>query len=107
VNIQQAEKQDKTVHSKAGGKMMVRGVNRKIIEINNVEGGYFEKVLFFVKDDKRSSPDDLLEGQASKYVAEGCALKYRTRPNLTTILSLCVKILTVAGVGFSAAVLFQ
>lgn len=86
---------------------MVRGVNRKIIEINNVEGGYFEKVLFFVKDDKGSSPDDLLEGQASRYVAEGCALKYRMRPGLTEILSLCVKILTVAGFGFSAAILFH
>ena len=107
VNIRQAEKQDNTVNSKAGGKIMVRGVNRKIIEINNVEGGYFEKVLFFVKDDKRSSPDDLLEGQASKYIAEGCTLKYRTRLSLTAILSLCVKILTVAGFGFSAAVLFH
>ena len=107
VNIRQPGKQDNTVKSKAGGKMMVRGVNRKIIEITNVEGGYFEKVLFFVKDDKRSSPDDLLEGQASKYIAEGCALKYRRKLSLTAILSLCVKILTVAGFGFSAAILFH
>ena len=49
---------------------MLRGVNKKIIEINNVDGGYFEKILFFVSDDRRSEPDSVLENQAQKYANE-------------------------------------
>ena len=58
---------------------MLRGVNKKIIEINNVDGGYFEKILFFVNDDRRSEPDSVLENQAEKYANDSCALKYRRR----------------------------
>ena len=54
---------------------MLRGVNKKIIEINNVDGGYFEKILFFVSDDRRSEPDSVLENQAQKYANDSCALK--------------------------------
>jgi len=58
---------------------MLRGVNKKIIEINDVEGGYFEKVLLFVSDERRSEPDSVLESQAEKYVSDSCALKYRRK----------------------------
>ena len=56
---------------------MLRGVNKKIIEINNVEGGYFDRVLFFVNEEKRSEPDSVLNNQAEKYVSDSCALKYK------------------------------
>jgi len=56
---------------------MLRGVNKKIIEINNVEGGYFEKILFFVNDEKRSEPDSVLSRQAEKYVSDSCSLQYK------------------------------
>ncbi len=46
VNIRQAEKQDNTVNSRREGKIMVRGVNEKIIEINNVEADILKKCCF-------------------------------------------------------------
>ena len=52
---------------------MLRGVNKKIIEINNVDGGYFEKILFFVSDDRKSEPDSVLENQAERYANDSCA----------------------------------
>ena len=47
---------------------MLRGVNKKIIEINNVDGGYFEKILFFVSDDRRSEPDSAALGHQAVVV---------------------------------------
>ena len=56
---------------------MLRGVNKKIIEINTVEGGYFDRVLFFVNEERKSEPDSVLSSQAEKYVSESCSLKYK------------------------------
>jgi hypothetical protein len=42
VNIQQAEKQDNTVHSKAGGKMMVRDEVKEGIWVDGDFNGTFE-----------------------------------------------------------------
>ena len=73
---------------------MLRGVNKKIIEINNVDGGYFEKILFFVSDDRRSEPDSVLENQAQKYANEplgtstcGCSSLSTSRPRRTLLSS--------------------
>lgn len=84
---------------------MLRGVNKKIIEISNVEGGYFEKVLFFVNDDSRLEPDSVLESQAEKYVSDSCALKYRrrffSRDNAKFLLKMAIS----AGFGVAVGIL--
>lgn len=79
--------------------IMLRGVNKKIIEINNVEGGYFEKILFFVSDERRSEPDSVLESQAEKYVSDPCALKYRRRILTWDNAKLFIKMALSAGAG--------
>ncbi len=84
---------------------MVRGVNRKIIEINNVEGGYFEKILFFVSDERRSESDDVLKDKAEHYITDVCSLRYRRRFS-PAVFRIVVRMLTAAGAGFAAAMFF-
>ncbi len=84
---------------------MLRGVNKKIIEINNVEGGYFDRVLFFVNEEKRSEPDSVLSHQAEKYVSDSCALKYKKsffcRENTKIFLKMAIS----AGAGLAVGIL--
>ena len=47
---------------------MLRGVNRRIIEVNDTGSEYFEKALFFVKGDTGITPDTL-EKEAHKVMA--------------------------------------
>lgn len=47
---------------------MLRGINRSIIEINETENKYFEKILIFVKPEFGALPDDRLRKEATKLV---------------------------------------
>lgn len=84
---------------------MLRGVNKKIIEINNVEGGYFDKVLFFVNDEKRSEPDSVLSNQAEKYVSDSCSLKYKKNFFSGETLKILLKMAISGGIGVAVGTL--
>ena len=84
---------------------MLRGVNKKIIEINNVEGGYFDKVLFFVNDEKRSEPDSVLSNQAEKYVSDSCSLKYKKSFFGGETLKILLKMAISGGIGVAVGTL--
>ncbi len=84
---------------------MLRGVNKKIIEINNVEGGYFEKILFFVNEDKRSEPDSVLSNQAEKYVSDSCTLKYKKSFFCGETAKIVLKMAISGGIGFAVGTL--
>ena len=84
---------------------MLRGVIKKIIEINNVEGGYFERVLFFVNDDKKSEPDSVLSSQAEKYVSDSCALKYKKSFFGSETSKILLKMAISGGIGFAVGTL--
>ena len=47
---------------------MLRGTNRSIIEINETENKYFEKILIFVKPEVGSFPHERLTREANKMV---------------------------------------
>lgn len=47
---------------------MVKGVNRKIIEINNTGNRYFEKALLFVNPGKSDFSQKRLEQEAKEYI---------------------------------------
>ncbi len=83
---------------------MLRGVNKRIIEINDVEGGYFDKILFFVKDERRLEPDSLLENKAEQYVADSCTLKYRHRFLSAETLKFALKMGISAGIGLAIGI---
>ena len=84
---------------------MLRGVNKKIIEINNVEGGYFDKILFFVNEEKRSEPDSVLSNQAEKYVSDSCALKYKKSYLSGETAKILLKMAISAGGGLAVGIL--
>ena len=84
---------------------MIRGVNKKIIEINNVEGGYFDRVLFFVKEEKRSEPDSVLNNQAEKYISDSCSLKYKKSFFSGETAKILLKMAISAGAGLTVGIL--
>ena len=84
---------------------MLRGVNKKIIEINNVEGGYFDKVLFFVNEERRSEPDSVLSRQAEKYVSEKELLKYKKSFSCGETSKVLLKMAISAGIGLAVGIL--
>lgn len=47
---------------------MLKGVNRRIIEINNTESKYFEKAIVFVKPNFNDLDKSVLEREADGYV---------------------------------------
>ncbi len=46
---------------------MLRGVNKRIIEVNDTDSDYFEKALFFVKDDTEFD-NKVLENEAKRII---------------------------------------
>ncbi len=46
---------------------MLRGVNKRIIEVNDTDSDYFEKALFFVKDDTEFD-NKILENEAKRII---------------------------------------
>ena len=84
---------------------MLRGVNKRIIEINNIEGGYFEKVLFFVNDDKKAESDSVLNRQAEKYVSDSCPIKYKKCFWGGETAKILLKMAISAGAGFAVGIL--
>ena len=56
---------------------MLRGVNKRIIEVNDTDSDYFEKALFFVKDDT-DFDNKLLENEAKKIIHSYFEPKPRT-----------------------------
>lgn len=49
---------------------MVKGVNRRIVEIKNTNSEYFEKCILYVREDIKSMPFDFLTSQAYTFTAD-------------------------------------
>ena len=47
---------------------MIRGINRKVIEIKNCDSAYFERAFLIVKSEKTNAGDDLLNFNAELFV---------------------------------------
>lgn len=57
---------------------MVKGVNKKIIEVNNPDSIYFEKAVFYLKPEVRTLPDEIIRREIDKYITDtGVHKKYR------------------------------
>lgn len=48
---------------------MLRGINRSIIEINETENRYFERVLIFVRPEFGNFPENHLKKEAAKLIS--------------------------------------
>ena len=47
---------------------MIKGVNKRIIEINNPDSLYFEKAIFYLKPNVRELPTAVAESEVRKYM---------------------------------------
>lgn len=47
---------------------MIKGVNKKIIEINNPESPYFDKVVLYIKPTKEVHTRNELSGEVDRYL---------------------------------------
>lgn len=48
---------------------MLKGVNKRIIEISNIENEYFYKALLFVNSDAIDKSDKKLQAEANNYIS--------------------------------------
>lgn len=48
---------------------MIKGVNRKIIEVNNTDSIYFEKAVFWLRPEVRELPAEISRAEAEKYIS--------------------------------------
>ncbi len=53
---------------------MVRGVNKKVVEVVDMEHEYFERAILFVKEQQNDREDPVLRQEAGRYIKE---LHYR------------------------------
>lgn len=86
---------------------MVRGINRKVIEIADSDSAYFERVLFFLKDSDeiRRENVDTIKARAEEYLLSRCGLEYR-KSRVKSVLFRCAALLSAAVAGGVAAFLF-
>lgn len=47
---------------------MIKGVNRKIIEVNSTDSIYFEKAIFYLRPEVRELPAEVSRAEAEKYI---------------------------------------
>lgn len=49
---------------------MIKGVNRRVIEINSTESDYFEKAVLYLRPNSDELPPKLLSDEANAYISE-------------------------------------
>ncbi len=78
---------------------MLRGTNKRAIEVINTENDYFERIIFIVKNEKRNTPEPELRRQAHSYMTLNGPRIRRAVLVRSTILSTVLKILVIAAAG--------
>lgn len=82
---------------------MIKGVTKKIIEINNPDSIYFEKAVFYLRSNVRELPQEVSRTEAQRYIAK-LGLEYNQKRRKSPI---CGKIvLSAVSIIFTAALIF-
>ena len=71
---------------------MIKGVNRRIVEITSTEHEYFEKAVLYVKADKSNLPSEKITEEAREYLGRIVPVKktYLSTGNKLLIAMLAV-----------------
>lgn len=72
---------------------MIKGVNRRIVEISGMKNDYFEKAVLYIRPEKSSEPIGRLELEARSTVAE---LSPNKTPKAHIITDLTLRLLAVS-----------
>lgn len=86
--------------------MVLRGTNKKIIEIISTNSDYFEKVIFFVKNDKDVVNEHFLKKKAMDYTKQYETvdiLNPKKDKKKTNLIYSLAKYAGVAGIGATIA----
>ncbi len=59
---------------------MIKGVNRRVVEITSTDSDYFEKAVLYVRSDKSEVPAVRLEAEAREYIRSLVPEKPRSVP---------------------------
>ncbi len=76
---------------------MIKGVNRKIIEVNRTDSIYFEKAVFYLRPEVRELPMEVSRAEAEKYISQIIPeLRRRKRFSVKMIIPFAVIAIAVA-----------
>lgn len=78
---------------------MIKGVNKKIIEINNPESIYFEKAVFYLRPEVMELPQQVAEEEIERYISRlGISSQKRKSKNHYLIITLSILIMFFLGI---------
>ncbi len=84
---------------------MLRGTNKRAIEVVNTESDYFERIIFIVNHEKRNTPEPELRRQAHTYMTANGPRIRRALLLRSTILAGVLKIMAAAAAGATISAL--
>ena len=85
---------------------MIKGVNRQIVEVNETECDYFERIIFIVRPEYKSASSTLLKTEADKLSKNAIGSSPPPKPGKNYFLPI-VKMLSAAGIGAAAMAVFS
>lgn len=65
---------------------MIKGVNRRIVEITSTEHEFFEKAVLYVKADKSNLPTERITEEAREYLGRIIPVRRTRLPLVTKLL---------------------
>ncbi|MBE6862169.1 MAG: hypothetical protein E7497_04635 [Ruminococcus sp.] len=79
---------------------MIKGVNKRIIEINNPDSIYFEKAVFYLKSGVRELPVPVAREEAERILSRYCPEIYDAvkRKNPGRIFMIIISIAALIGI---------
>jgi len=89
------------------GDPLLRGANKRVVEIISTDSDYFERVIFIVKSDKASMADRSLKNQACKYIDDTQFPVAKPRRQKLNVAYNVAKYVGIAGVGATIASLLM
>ncbi len=69
---------------------MIKGVNRRIVEITSTEHEFFEKAVLYVKTDKSCLPAERINEEAREYIGRIVPVKRKKLLALKTKLTIAI-----------------
>ena len=78
-----------------GKNAVIKGVNRRIVEITSTEHEFFEKAVLYVKSDKAALPAEKITEEAREYLRRIIPVKRRTAFPLAVKLAAVGAVLAV------------
>jgi hypothetical protein len=83
-----------------GGNFMIKGVNKRVIELRGIDSDFFDKALLYVKPDRSITPEDRLDLEARAFLRT--IAPKRKRQSLAGIM-ICLNIIALIAIAAAIA----